>query len=96
YDPKVSAEQVYQDLDYLGTRTPGENRRLVTVADDPYEAAARAHAIAVLTEWDEFRTYDWERIKDNMMKPAFLFDGRKLLAANRLADLGFAYYAIGE
>ena len=96
YDPKVSAEQVYQDLDYLGTRTPGENRRLVTVADDPYEAAARAHAIAVLTEWDEFRTYDWARIKDNMMKPAFLFDGRKLLAANRLADLGFAYYAIGE
>ena len=96
YDPKVSAEQVYADLDYLGTRSPSENRRLVTVVNDPYDAANRAHAIAVLTEWDEFKTYDWGRIKDNMMKPAFVFDGRKLLAANKLGDLGFTYYAIGE
>jgi Predicted UDP-glucose 6-dehydrogenase len=96
YDPKVAAEQVYADLDGLGTRTPDENRRLVTVVDDPYDAAIRAHAIAVLTEWDEFKTYDWARIKDGMMKPAFVFDGRKLLAGNRLAELGFEYYAIGE
>ncbi|WP_308420777.1 UDP binding domain-containing protein, partial [Parapedobacter defluvii] len=96
YDPKVSAEQVYADLDYLGTRSPGENRRLVTVVEDPYDAAGRAHAIAVLTEWDEFTTYDWIRIKDGMMKPAFVFDGRKLLTGNRLAELGFTYYAIGE
>jgi len=96
YDPKVSAEQVYADLDYLGTRSPEENRRLVTVVEDPYDAAGRAHAIAVLTEWDEFTTYDWLRIKDGMMKPAFVFDGRKLLTGNRLAELGFTYYAIGE
>jgi len=96
YDPKVDAGQVYRDLDYLGTRSPAENRRLVTVVDDPYDAADRAHAIAVLTEWDEFKTYDWHRIKDHMMKPAFVFDGRKLLAANKLSDIGFMYYAIGE
>jgi len=96
YDPKVSAEQMYADLDYLGTRTPAENRRLVTVVNDPYEAAAQAHAIAVLTEWDEFKSYDWPRIKEHMMRPAFVFDGRKLLAANKLSELGFAYYAIGE
>ncbi|MFB2118070.1 nucleotide sugar dehydrogenase [Parapedobacter sp. 2B3] len=96
YDPKVSAEQVYADLDYLGTRSPEENRRLVQVVTDPYDAADRAHAIAVLTEWDEFRTYDWHRIKEHMMKPAFVFDGRKLLGGNDLPAIGFKYYAIGE
>lgn len=96
YDPKVTAEQVYADLDYLGTRGPDQNRRLVTVINDPYEATDEAHAIAVLTEWDEFKAYDWQRIKASMMKPAFVFDGRKLLAKNKLSDLGFQYYAIGE
>jgi len=96
YDPKVPAEQVYRDLDYLGTRSPEENRRLVTVITDPYEAASDAHAIAVLTEWDEFKTYDWQRIKEDMMKPAFVFDGRKLLSDINLLGLGFKYYAIGK
>ncbi len=96
YDPKVSADQVYADLDYLGTRSAEANRRLVTVVGDPYEAMSRAHAVAVLTEWDEFRGYDWHRIKEGMMKPAFVFDGRKLLGGNKLAEMGFDYYAIGE
>ncbi|WP_353184418.1 nucleotide sugar dehydrogenase [Parapedobacter lycopersici] len=95
YDPKVPAGQVYRDLDYLGTRSPEENRRLVTVVGDPYEAAGDAHAIAVLTEWDEFRTYDWKRIREHMMKPAFVFDGRKILAANKLDQIGFQYYEVG-
>ncbi|PRD46820.1 nucleotide sugar dehydrogenase [Sphingobacterium haloxyli] len=96
YDPKVSATQVYKDLDYLGTRTPGANRRLVKVVDDPYEALNGAHAIAVLTEWEAFKTYDWARIKEGMKKPAFVFDGRKLLDRKQLEELGFKYYAIGE
>lgn len=96
YDPKVAAEQIYADLDYLGTRSPAENRKMVTVVSDPYEAATQAHAIAVLTEWDEFKTYDWAKIKSSMVKPAFVFDGRKLLGKNKLHELGFQYYAIGE
>ncbi|NQD70227.1 nucleotide sugar dehydrogenase [Sphingobacterium shayense] len=96
YDPKVSAEQIYKDLDYLGTRSPDDNRRLVKVVNDPYEALDNAHAAAVLTEWDEFKTYDWERIKKGMKKPSFVFDGRKLLNRNELEMFGFSYYAIGE
>ena len=96
YDPKVPAEQIYRDLDYLGTRSPEENRRLVTVVNQPYEATIGAHAIAVLTEWDEFRTYNWAQIKENMVKPAFVFDGRKLLDGKKIKDEGFQYYAIGE
>ena len=96
YDPKVPAEQIYKDLDYLGTRTPEDNRRLVKVVDNPYEALDAAHAAAVLTEWDEFKTYDWAKIKEGMKKPSFIFDGRKLLDRKELNRLGFAYYAIGE
>ncbi|HBW82010.1 MAG TPA: nucleotide sugar dehydrogenase, partial [Sphingobacterium sp.] len=55
-----------------------------------------AHAIAVLTEWDEFKNYDWAKIKEHMKKPAFVFDGRKLLNRKELEDLDFKYYAIGE
>lgn len=96
YDPKVSAEQIYKDLDYLGTRSPADNRRLVKVVNDPYEALDSAHAVAVLTEWDEFKTYDWAKVKEGMKKPSFVFDGRKLLDRKELDKLGFAYYAIGE
>lgn len=96
YDPKVSAEQVYKDLDRLGTRAPEANHRLVKVVDDPYQALDGAHAIAVLTEWDAFKTYDWAKIKKAMKKPAFVFDGRKLLDRSQLEALGFKYYAIGE
>src|SRR5690606_8651766 len=78
YDPKVSAEQIYKDLDYLGTRSPEDNRRLIKVVDNPYEALDSAHAVAVLTEWDEFKSYDWAKIKEGMKKPSFIFDGRKL------------------
>lgn len=96
YDPKVSVEQIYKDLDYLGTRSAEDNRRLVKVVDSPYEAVSDAHAIAVLTEWEEFRGYDWVKIKDLMKKPSFVFDGRKILDRNQLEEQGFVYYAVGE
>ncbi|WP_293938734.1 nucleotide sugar dehydrogenase [Sphingobacterium sp. UBA5996] len=96
YDPKVTAEQIYKDLDYLKTRSSEDNRRLVTVVNDPYDALQDAHAVAVLTEWDEFKSYDWKEIKQLMKKPSFVFDGRKLLDSERLKALGFDYYAIGS
>ncbi len=96
YDPKVTAEQIYKDLDYLKTRSAEENRRLVKVVNDPYEALKEAHAATILTEWDEFKGYDWALIKKGMNKPSFVFDGRKLLDSASLKKLGFDYYAIGE
>ncbi|MDO9551122.1 nucleotide sugar dehydrogenase [Rhodonellum sp.] len=96
YDPKVTAAQIFADLDYLGSRSPEENRRLLKVVAKPYEACADAHAIALLTEWDEFATYDWEKIHTNMMKPAFLFDGRGILEELQLEEIGFKKYRIGR
>ena len=96
YDPKVVEERIYADLDYLNTRHSEENRRLLNVESDPYETCHKAHAIAVLTEWDEFVTYDWKRIYENMEKPAFVFDGRGVLNRELLEDIGFVYYNIGS
>lgn len=96
YDPKVTAAQIYADLDYLGTRSPELNRKWVKVAQTPYEAMDKAHAVAILTEWDEFKEYDWKKVKENMNKPAFVFDGRKLLNRTTMQEFGFDYYAIGE
>ncbi|MCS3733446.1 UDPglucose 6-dehydrogenase [Mucilaginibacter dorajii] len=95
YDPKVLEGQIYFDLDYLGTRTSEENKKGVSVINDPYEACKGAHAIAVLTEWDEFKDYDWQKIYDSMLKPAKIFDGRNLLDANKLRSIGFIVQSIG-
>jgi UDPglucose 6-dehydrogenase len=96
FDPKVEEKQVYFDLDYLETRKSEANKSGLVVVDDPYEACKNAHAIAVLTEWDEFASYDWQKIYDGMLKPAFVFDGRNLLNKAALEKIGFVYQAIGS
>ncbi|MGV3697454.1 UDP-glucose 6-dehydrogenase [Flavobacterium sp.] len=95
FDPKVGQKQVLSDLDYLDTRKPAENEKHITSYDNAYDACKNAHAIAVLTEWDEFRDYDWQRIYDNMLKPAFVFDGRNLLDGEKMKSIGFIYQSIG-
>jgi UDPglucose 6-dehydrogenase len=96
YDPKVKAEQIYADLDYLNTRSEEENRQLVHVVNEPYKAINNAHAIAILTEWDEFKQYDWEKAYEGMKKPAFLFDGRNIIHAEALKEIGFSCYNLGR
>jgi UDPglucose 6-dehydrogenase len=64
--------------------------------EDPYQAAAHSHAIAVLTEWELYRHLDYEQIYHSMVKPAFLFDGRNILNHRKLFDLGFNVFPIGK
>ena len=96
FDPKVNEKQILSDLDYLGSRLPNENQKQLKVFNNPYEACHQAHAIAVLTEWDEFKSYDWQKIYDQMLKPAFIFDGRNILDRKALEKIGFVYKAIGS
>ena len=96
YDPKVSIKKILDDLNYLNSRSKEANASSIQSFDNPYEACQNAHAIAVLTEWDEFTTYDWQKIYDSMQKPAFIFDGRNLLNASALQAIGFVYQSIGS
>jgi len=95
YDPKVKEQQIYSDLDYLKSRSPEENRKYLTVFDNPYKTMEGTHGIAILTEWDEFKEYDWEKVYQQMKKPAFLFDGRGILNKEKIEKIGFIYYKIG-
>ncbi|WP_374542446.1 UDP-glucose 6-dehydrogenase [Flavobacterium sp.] len=96
FDPKVGEEQIQFDLNYLETRSESENKQGVQVMTNAYDACQNAHAIAVLTEWDEFKTQDWQKIYDNMLKPAFIFDGRNILNKEELEKIGFIYQGIGS
>ncbi|MBE8727751.1 UDP-glucose 6-dehydrogenase [Flavobacterium hungaricum] len=96
YDPKVSKNKMLNDLDYLETRPSADNKDYLNAFDNAYEACKGAHAVAILTEWDEFTTYDWKKIYDSMHKPAFVFDGRNILNPKELEAIGFVYNRIGS
>jgi UDPglucose 6-dehydrogenase len=96
FDPKVSYQQMLSDLNYLNTRSDEQNQALIKAKQDPYDACKDAHAIAILTEWDEFKEYDWQKIYDNMLKPAFVFDGRNILDHAKFREIGFKVRAIGK
>jgi UDPglucose 6-dehydrogenase len=96
FDPKVAENKILADLDYLESRKPELNRKGVVAYTNSYEACKSAHAIAILTEWDEFNAYDWQKIYDNMQKPAFIFDGRNVLDRKKLTEIGFVYQSIGS
>jgi UDPglucose 6-dehydrogenase len=101
YDPKVERDQIvadFEEYDVLDKEAtpPQLFDQCVSLAKDPYEAAKGAHAIAILTEWDEFRGLDYARMYATMAKPAFVFDGRNVVDHQKLMDIGFEVYAIGK
>lgn len=67
----------------------------VSYCEDAYEVAKDADAVLVATEWEEFRTLDWERVQRSMARPLVL-DGRNLLDPALMAQRGFEYYSLGR
>merc|ERR1712176_267555 len=99
YDPQVSRESMFAEFKYtlnLSEETKPGLGELVVTSPDAYSAAAGAHAIAIATEWDEFKTLDYKKTYDSMAKPAFLFDGRNIVDAAALREIGFTVYSIGK
>lgn len=104
YDPQVDETQIRNDLIQCCTDMQGNlsdlDRRLIaeniTICSSASEAAQGSHALAVMTEWDEFKEIDFDDVFANMQKPAFVFDGRNLLDADKLRSIGFELHAIGK
>ncbi|XP_061431851.1 UDP-glucose 6-dehydrogenase-like isoform X2 [Lethenteron reissneri] len=100
YDPKVKKEQMILDLSQpsISGDDPDRVARLVTVTSDPYEACKGTHAIVICTEWDMFGELDYARIYAEMLKPAFIFDGRRVLDKLHvtLQRIGFQVETIGK
>ncbi len=63
---------------------------------DPYEAADKSHAIAIMTEWSLYKELDYEKIFSSMEKPAFIFDGRNIVDHKKLYNIGFNVYPTGK
>ena len=84
YDPRVTENDIHK-------RFPD-----VTVHKTVESAILGAHALVVITEWDEFKTYDYHSVFAKMQKPAFIFDGRNILDHDALEKIGFHVHAIGK
>ncbi|GAB5587137.1 hypothetical protein Unana1_02037 [Umbelopsis nana] len=99
YDPKVEHEQIMMDLTEPGVV---DNRKQVEqhvqICSNAMEAAQGADALVICTEWDEFKDtqLDYSKIYEGMNKPAFLFDGRLILDAPKLREMGFKVQVIGK
>ena len=86
YDPKA--------MENIRAMVPEVAAR-ITLADSPVEAADRAEALIVATEWPEFAEVDFAEVKRRMIAP-LMFDGRNLLDPRTMRDLGFEYRGIGR
>lgn len=93
FDPKVKESTMRTDLERVGVDM---DTAALDVAQDPYEACENADGVVVLTEWEEFKGLDYQRIFGAMRKPAFLFDGRNILNMDEIRALGFEGHGIGR
>jgi UDPglucose 6-dehydrogenase len=71
------------------------NNPLVKIEEDQYQGLENADALAVLTDWNQFRNPDFNKIK-SLLKAPLIFDGRNLYSSTYLANLGFCYFGIGR
>jgi UDPglucose 6-dehydrogenase len=102
-DPQA-LEECKRDMDTVGiSHTQNGNEwwkpgcaPALGLVEDPYEAADGAHAIAICTDWEEYKELDWQEIYNNMEKPAFVFDGRIMLDHDKLREIGFEVHCIGK
>ena len=95
YDPQVDLEQIYLDL--FDTKTPTkEQAAQIDFCASAADAAKGAHALACMTEWDEFKTLNYKGMYDTMARPAFAFDGRNVLPHETMRSIGFEVHAIGQ
>ena len=87
YDPKALPNAKLDLADHVDE---------IEFTEDPYIAAKNADAIAIMTEWDNFKELDYNRIFNEMKKPAYIFDGRNILDYKTLIEIGFNTFAIGK
>jgi UDPglucose 6-dehydrogenase len=90
HDPKVEAEKIHRDLERH------DNDPQIEISPSAAAAAAGANALLILTEWDEYKTLDFQTIYASMIKPAWVFDGRNILDHAALKKIGFQVRAIGK
>ncbi|KAJ4973003.1 hypothetical protein NE237_006177 [Protea cynaroides] len=82
-------------IDHLVSAGVTEKTNL-SVIKDPYETAKGAHGVCILTEWNEFKSLDYQKIYDVMEKPVFFFDGRNVVNVQAMRKIGFMCIRLGS
>ena len=93
YDPKVKSDQIHFDMSQINH---DYDPSLLNVIDDPFLNLKSHNIIAILTEWDEFKEYDWNKIYQKQKKPSHIFDGRNILNVTQVRNIGFNYMGLGR
>jgi len=90
FDPMIKEEQILNDLISLW-KSKGEKKSIikeklkkVCVHSDYLKCVLNTYAIAILTEWSQFNSFDWKKIQKNIKKPVRIFDGRNILNQKKL------------
>ena len=102
YDPKILKNKIESDLINLweskefSIEKINSKLKKVKVFENAIDCTNNSHAIAIVTEWEEFKNIDYKKVFENMFKPAFVFDGRKIMNGNKLINIGFNYFEIGK
>ena len=83
YDPEAAptARQIFDDR--------------IVLCETSYDALQGADALAIVTEWNEFREPDFDKMR-HLLKTPVVFDGRNLYSPEHMRTLGFSYYSIGR
>src|SRR5262245_60619932 len=77
-------------------KTRPDSASRIVFCNNPYEALDGAEALALVTEWPDFRNPDFEQMRRRMKAPSAVFDGRNIFEPAKMEELGFAYYGIGR
>ena len=93
YDPKVAEHQINFDLSNVN---PNYEKSSVKFVEQPFLNISEYNIITIMTEWDEFKAFDWDIIYKKIKKPAYIFDGRNILDFINIKKIGFNYIGLGR
>ena len=96
YDPKVSENQIAEDLNYQDDSEKNTLLGSWNFSNDAYEAIEDTDALVILTEWKEFGCLNWELISEKMRFPAWVFDTRSIIDITEAKSNGLNVWKLGN
>jgi UDPglucose 6-dehydrogenase len=95
YDPIIrSGEFLLKEIELM-CEGHASSSKLLKYCKDPYEAAKDAHAVVIVTEWNQFRNLELDRLK-TLLKEPYFFDLRNIYEPQKLKEMGFKYFCVGR
>jgi len=94
-DPKVNNKQIEQELAIKEFEENPLSYGRWNYEKDIYKSAKNADAIIIITEWQEYKGLNWQKLSSLMRKPAWIFDTRKILPKENWAELGINFWQVG-